>query len=223
MIDLMPIFSTSLIPFILIIVFTSLFLVFYFVIYLKEHRNTSTPLSDELETKSYHLLHQAQQKAQALLSKAELDSMKIASEGKFFTGKMTEEMGTSFSQAAAEAEEKFTQYLKDLQVRTEQSNLLMENLTKQRVEDLFAQFEKNLSSYFTASQQKSLVGIEQELKAVQQEIQDYKTRQISLVDENITAILEKAFSLVLNKRLSLEEHLELVQEALEKAKADKYI
>lgn len=73
------------------------------------------------------------------------------------------------------------------------------------------------------SQQRSVQSIELELKAARQLIETYKQQQLKVIDENVIAMLEKTLSLVLTKKISLQDQVELVYEALEKAKAEKFI
>ncbi len=94
---------------------------------------------------------------------------------------------------------------------------------KDRVNMLFEQFEQNLSSFLTETQTHSTEAITLEIQAARNLIETYKKQQLTAVDENIIAMLERTLSLVLTKKLSLKEHTDLVYESLEKAKAEKFI
>lgn len=87
---------------------------------------------------------------------------------------------------------------------------------------LFEKFEENLSNYLTQTQTKSTKAIELELQAARSLIDNYKSGQLRVVDENIVAILEKTLSIILTRKLSLADQMDLVYKALEKAKAEKF-
>ncbi|TSC64179.1 MAG: Uncharacterized protein G01um101493_205 [Microgenomates group bacterium Gr01-1014_93] len=87
---------------------------------------------------------------------------------------------------------------------------------------LFEKFEENLSNYLTQTQNRSTKAIELELQAARSLIDSYKSGQLRVIDENIVAILEKTLSIILTKKLSLADQMDLVYKALEKAKAEKF-
>jgi len=91
------------------------------------------------------------------------------------------------------------------------------------VNEVFERFEQNLSGFLTTTEQKSITAIELELKAAKGLIETYKAQQMALVDENIVSILERTLSLILAKKMSLKDNMDLVYEALEKAKQEKFI
>ena len=73
------------------------------------------------------------------------------------------------------------------------------------------------------TEQKTTTSIELELKSTQELIETYKNAQLKLIDENIVAMMEQTLNIVLGKKLTLKDQLELVYEALERAKIDKFI
>jgi len=80
-----------------------------------------------------------------------------------------------------------------------------------------------LSDFMVQTAQQTTSSIELELKSTRQLIDTYKSEQLKLIDENIVAMMEKTLSIVLAKKLSLKDQLELVYEALEKAKVEKFV
>ena len=93
----------------------------------------------------------------------------------------------------------------------------------QKTQTVFERFEQNLSDFLIQTQQKSTYTIDLEMQAARNLIDTYKRQQLNLIDEHIIAVLERTLSLVLAKKLSLEDQVDLVNEALEKAKAEKFI
>ena len=73
------------------------------------------------------------------------------------------------------------------------------------------------------TESKTATSIELELKASRELIETYKTQQLKLIDENIVAMIEQTINIVLGKKLSLKDQLDLIYEALEKAKIEKFI
>lgn len=186
------------------------------------------------DEKSYNLLHKAIRKAQSILGRAELESVKMVADSRYEARKLEVKYEQQFTQAndqleqaltqkVSKAEGEFVEFLNDLRTRSEQMQLLSQEFTKQKTNEVFERFEQNLVGFLTQTEQKSVMAIELELRAAKQLIDTYKTQQLSLIDENIISMLEKTLSLVLAKKLSLKDQLDLVYEALEKAKAEKFI
>ncbi len=126
-------------------------------------------------------------------------------------------------QAVATSQEQFNAYLQDLSSKAENSFAQDEQTVKAQVNKLLETFEDNLSNFLTATQTQSTKAVELEIQSARSLIESYKKQQFSLIDENIVAMLEKTLSLVLTKKLSLEDQIDLIYESLEKAKADKFI
>ena len=182
----------------------------------------------------YSILHRAINKAQAILGLAELEGIKVVAGSKITTRKLETEYENQLSQTTAnlattlnnelnKAQSEFTNFINDLRQRGIQSQLQSEEYIKQRTNEIFERFETNLSSFLTQTEQKSVEAVELELRAAKQLIDTYKTRQLALIDENIIAMLERTLSLVLTKKLTLKDQLDLVYEALEKAKIEKFV
>src|SRR3989344_5797415 len=94
---------------------------------------------------------------------------------------------------------------------------------EQRINQLFEKIETRVSDFLVQTEQKSLSSIELELKAAREMIDSYKNQKFKLIDENIVAMMEQTLSIVLAKKLALKDQLDLIYEALEKAKAEKFI
>lgn len=118
---------------------------------------------------------------------------------------------------------RFEQNLKTIQDRSVASQEESEQAMKTRVNDLLIKLEQDLSTFLSSSQQKSLEAVNLEVKSARELIDTYKQEQLKLVDENIVNVLEKTLSLVMRKKLSLQDQVDLVFESLEKAKAEKFL
>ncbi len=239
---LMPIF---LIIYLLVIAF---FIILATLLLIRQDRKDETSHHEHED----QLIHNAIQKSQEILSAAELDSIKIMADSKFYKNKMedqieghfenfTNQAETVISQDVTKAEQDFLEYMNALKTNLEKSgqdyvnylNYLKneadlaknqnQETIKQQINTIFVKLEENLGQFLTETQQKSTQSIELELQAARNLIQSYKEQQLKIVDENILAMLETTLSLVLAKKLSLQDQLDLIYESLEKAKAEKFV
>lgn len=208
----------------------SLFLAVYFYQQKKSAILDGDKYLNEAQAKGYDLLHNAMKKSQTLLGNAELEGVKMVAETKLSTGKMASEYQTRLADILSQAQRSisltdqgFKEFIGNLQKLTGQIQTDIEEEAKKRADQMFSDFEERLSNFLIQTEQKSTTSIELELRSARQLIDAYKTQQLRLIDENIIAIMERTLNLVLNKKLSLKDQLELVYEALEKAKAEKFI
>lgn len=188
----------------------------------------------EAAQKSHHLIMQALHKSQAILGQAETESIDVVKKSKSQTqdleekytaemSKLIKEMESGFSKEIAQAEKEYTAYLMALR---EQSQIIQASsleLTNKRSTEILAKFESNLAAFLSQTEKQSLTSIDNEIQASRQLIENYKQQQLQIIDENIIAMLEKTLSLVLAKKITLNDELDLVYEALDKAKAEKFI
>ncbi len=166
--------------------------------------------------RQYLAMQDAQLKANQIIQQAQTAAIKITATDKA-------SLETISRQALAQTEQQFKTYLQELATAAQGSLTGREQLIEQKINQLFESFEENLSSFLTQTQQQSVKSVELEMQAARQLIQTYKQQQFKLIDENIVSMLERTLSLVLVKKLSLKEQIDLVYESLEKAKAEKFI
>lgn len=168
---------------------------------LDPHTFTTDLLTEEL-------IRSASEKADSLVSKA---GSEVKSE---FDQKLAEE--------TAKTSEMYEQFLKELQSKSLKSQSDIEESIKNRISGLLFNLEQNLSGFLSSSEQKSIEAINLELKSARQLIDTYKNQQLQIIDENIVAVLERTLSLVMRNKLTLQDQLDLVYDALEKAKTEKF-
>lgn len=200
------------------------------VLYLLERHhnlNASKSLEVEAEKKELNIIHQAMKKAQAIISVAEMESIKTTTDAKFNSKQIEEQIQThfdqQFKQESTEIETAFKNYLAQLEKTSSDTETAMLDSTKQRFNEMLLKFEQTLSEFLSQTSEKSTTSIELEIRAARQLVETYKRQQLALIDENIVAMLEQTLSLVLSKKLSLKDETELIYEALEKAKIEKFI
>lgn len=189
---------------------------------------------DRAQQKGFEHLRKAYKKAQEILGKAELEGIKVVADTKVTTRALEErykeetegvvkELEKSFSEGLKRASAEFKIYLDELKKISEKSQNDTQSYMQSRVNQILDKFETNLADFLTQTEQKSISSIELELKGARNLIDTYKTQQLTLIDENIIAMLEKTLSLVITKKLTLKDQVDLVYEALEKAKVEKFI
>lgn len=194
-----------------IIIFLGLASVVGLVIYNFRLNNRSSPPEAD-EQKSYKIIHDAIKKAQAILASAELGAIKEVAETKMV---LREEL--------TQAEQEYLNYLKFLKENADSAKNAGDEAIRQRVENIFVKFEERLSDFLAQTQKESVEAIDLEIKAARQLLDTYKQQQLKMIDENIVAMLERTLALVLAKKLTLSDQVDLIYEALERAKAEKFI
>lgn len=217
------------------------------ILYIREYNRNLRPtqLSDKLleqtQNKTFQIIHQAIKKAQSILGVAELQGLKIIAASKVSSGKLDSEFEEKLSQSLqssetilsnevqaaqkvlTEAEQGFLKYLQDLKTHTTNLEAQTQQQTISRMNQLFGNFETRLTDFLVKTESSTTQSIQLELRSVRQLIETYKNEQFALIDENIIAMMEQTLASVLGKKLSLKDQLDLVYEALEKAKIDKFI
>lgn len=211
-------------------------LVAILLLYLREYNKRKKLESEgdkflqEIKEKGWDSLHQSIKKSQEILGEAELEGIKVVAGSEVKTSKLENEYSKRLSQnldaskqSIDAAQNRLLQFMADLQKRSAEFEEASKTSGEQRINQLFDRVENRLSDFLVQTAQKTSSSIELELKASRQLIDTYKNEQLKLIDENIIAMMEQTLSLVLGKKLSLSDQLDLVYEALEKAKVEKFI
>ena len=118
------------------------------------------------------------------------------------------------------AQEKF---LADLDRRFElfQKNI-QDSLTKDTVSSVEG-FKDNLATSLKNIEDRASTAVEKDLQDEKAAVQKFQEAQLKAVRENLVSILERTFNLVLTKKLTLTDHVDLVTEAFEEAKKEKFL
>ncbi len=220
-------------PVVLILVFISVMIL---LLYLREY-NKRKKLETEGEKflqsvreKGWDTLNQSIKKSQEILQEAELEGIKVVAGSEVSTSKLESEYASKLSQSLETstqnietAQNRLLAFMQDLQKRSQEFEEASKMTGQQRINQLFDRIESRLSDFLVLTEQNTTSSIELELKATRQFIDTYKTKQLKLIDENILAMMEQTLNIVLAKKLSLKEHLDLIYEALEQAKVEKFI
>ena len=199
-------------------------------VYKKDKRSPDEVIK-ELQQESTRILQGAVKKSQSILEKAEDEGLEIIEESKDASKGLSKRYEAELSSVAKEmeaelrgqvtkAEQEFVAYLESLKTKTDKVESRLESLIQQRIEATFTSFDAKVTDLLTQTQSRSFASIEEELKNARRLVDEYKTQQMKLVDDNVIGILEKTINIVLAKKLTLRDQLDLVNEALEKAKIE---
>lgn len=170
--------------------------------------------------KSDHILEEARQKAIKIIANANLfeestktlfdDELKKTSEGQI---KTLEKLSYDFLNI----------YQKELNDLKENNVKMMSNISKDIENSVIAElkdFREILKKETFESQKIVQDKIEEAYKISQKEIEDFKIEQLKKVEGQIYDIIQNVSKIVLGKTLSLQEHEQLVIDALNKAKVE---
>ncbi len=218
-----------------ILIFT-IALVVTLLLYLREY-NLRRKLESEtgeflqnIREKGWETLHQSIKKSEEVVGEAELESIKVVAASRLETKKFEEDFSKQLTEALNESKQNIAAaqaqllgFMKDLQKRSGEFEEAQKKSGEARINKLFDGIETKLADFLVQISQKTTSSIELELKASRQLIDTYKAQQLKLIDENIIAMMEQTLGIVLAKKLSLKDQLDLIYEALEKAKIEKFI
>ncbi len=195
------------------------------LLYLKEYK-----LRQNADQRSSAIAKETQLKSVELLDAARAADVKILSENSVIAKQTEDYFKTKFGQtlnssvqAVTDSQKELTAFLGQLKTISEQAQTQSQTSVEERVNQMFERLETRLSEFLMKTEQSTTSSIELELRSARQLIEGYKQQQIALIDENIVAMMEQTLSIVLAKKLSLKDQLDLIYEALEKAKAEKFL
>jgi hypothetical protein len=177
-------------------------------------------------------LTDATKKADEIIAQAEMQGLKIAGDSKQGKEVFSQEYAKKLEQSIATAQASYvqemdklvqahSQFLNQLKQQSMTSQQETESMMKARINELLFSLEQNLTTFLNTTEQKSFESLDLELKSARALIDTYRTQQLSLIDENIVAVLERTVSLVIKNKITLADQLDLVYESLEKAKVEK--
>lgn len=181
----------------------------------------------QLIKKYYHLkeeedqrLHQARQAAQTIIAEANQKAQVMLAE----TGHFSDQLREDFVQEITHAKKIQDQhYQKLLQAIQSEVNNLMQSISKEVTSQTSGQVETfmtSLQKQILSSQESVMAALKQDYQKVQTELKDYQQQMQKRLDHSVYQILASVASRVLGKTINLEEHEELVLDALNQAKRE---
>lgn len=197
----------------------------FFILYIREYFQRR---NDAKFRQKYQ--QQTREKSIQLLQAAEEAETQILSEGNYVTQNLISEFKIKLDDmlqnsqgSLISSQDKFIKFMDDLQKSSRDFEEASRKSGEARINSIFEKLEERLSDFLVKTEQQTISSIELELKAARNLIDSYKNQQLKLIDENIIAMMEQTLNLVLSKKLSLKDQLDLIYEALEKAKIEKFV
>lgn len=185
-------------------------------------KQTRSILSKAL-TKAHSIITRAQQEGSDIIHETESTTKTLAQHYQEELDQITKNLEAQITQEVQKAESDFAKYLGSLKSHADASTGQVHKYVQTRADQTFTSLDQQLAETVKQLHIRSATAIEEELKKARQAVETYKAEQTRVVDNNIVAILEKTLNLVLTKKLTLKDHMDLVYEALEKAKVEKMI
>ncbi len=187
--------------------------------YRKKQSSYQREFLESTRLKSLELLKAAEDIETQIIGEGKIGSQKLEAEFRAYLDHLIQTSTKNVTDSQAE----LVKFLEDLKKQGEAFEQTSRTVSEQRINALFERLETSLSDFLIQTEQKTTSSIELELKATRQLIDTYKAQQLKLIDENIIAMMEQTLNTVLGKKLSLKDQVELVYEALEKAKIEKFV
>lgn len=188
-------------------------------------------IDSHLQKKAADLLDEAQEKASAILEKAQTKSLELINAAQFYNNETKhvfedqlkaarENQADEFNHTSQEFLESYKKAVEELKSDDIKD---LHNISKDIEKDAQRQVGDfaNIIEEETVQAQKIIEEkIEAEYKKVREEVDHYKTTQMAKIDDQIYAIIKKVTEEAIGKGLNIQEHEQMVVDALDKAKKE---
>ena len=177
-------------------------------------------IEEKMLKKSDNILEEAREKAVKIVDNANLFD---ESTKKIFDQELKRTSESQIKTLEKLSYDYLFAFQKELIALKENNIKMMGNVSKDIENSVVAElndFKEILKKETYDSQKIVQTKIEEAYKVVQKEIEDYKGTQLKKVEVQIYDIIQNVSKIVLGKTLSLQEHEQLVIDALEKAKKE---
>jgi len=177
------------------------------------------------------IIEEAREKANKILSDAENRANEIIYNSEYIKTDFVKNLESSLATLENSAlkvfkdtsSEFYTKY-KELLDRENKENLEKIHQTfdaiKKISEAQLEEFSKNLKKESLDSQVFISTKIQEQIEAMNKEIEEYKEKYLSLINQSISSLIEKVAERVIGRSLTTQDHEKLVLEAFEEAKKD---
>lgn len=188
-------------------------------------------LEDSFREKSYDVIHDAQEKANKILTNAELKGIEFLSKQKLDIAKIEADYAKSikelevkllsqFKISLENADKSYQGFLTVLQENLRQQEIKNQALMQEKTNKLIEGAQNIMSSFIMDINNRVKKQIDEELKVVRNELEVYKKHRLEIINKYIIDILERTLEQTLNQKLTLSEHSDLIFKALEQAKTE---
>lgn len=186
---------------------------------------------DTARVKALNIMEKAQQDAKDLLVEAELASVKFAANRKIDVSHIEKKYEQDLEKLASQTLSDLTQATEKIKheyerFATESEQIISHHLETnqstldQHMEKLVEKNQQDIDSFFKAQHARIESEISSELEASKKLLKSYEKTRLKMVDDHIADLVTQTTLLVLKKGLSIQDHSELIKEALAQAKND---
>jgi len=186
---------------------------------------------DETRHKSRSIIHRAIREANRMLITAELRGIRALARGKLTSKELTEQyqknlanieeaLKAHFVESANKAEASYDTFIKLIEKTMNEQIARNEKLISDKADEMVKASQTQVANMVEDIHQKVKVQVDAEMEAAKNEIAQYKSSRIAVLDERIMDILEELLRIALEKKLSLADQSDLVYKALEEAKRE---
>lgn len=197
----------------------------------KESDREMEEIVAQTREKSSSIIHKATSLANKILTNAELKGIGVVAHQKLEAGKLAHDyeeqmrqMEAAFAQKMQEISEgsqsRYENFAKSLETALTSHMQENQKLLNQKSTDLVGKAQTQLSEFLTQMHGKIEQQLDRELTRARQEISEYKTHRMRVIDSHIVELLEKTVAIALGKRLDLGSDSDMIYKALQEAKQD---
>lgn len=222
-----------------LVIALSVVIILVLILFLYEHKLRLKQLSSkqnspyQISAQANAAVEEAAHKATEIISQAETEALHNQSEAVLANKQYLQTLDKQFVEEIAklesnysaklnQLEERYRQMIENLEGEIRSSSIKRDQALDAVVESVGKNLQENLQKFLDETQKKSVQQVQLELSAARQLIDNYKNNQMRLVDENILAVLERTLALVINKNIPLDDQVDLVLEAFDRAKKEKF-
>jgi len=181
--------------------------------------------------KSTNILHQAMAQANKMIANAELRGIGIVAKKSLETGKVSHDyeeqirqMEMSFTQkmeeVTATTESSYQTFLKSLEATITTHMQENQKMLDQKGTQLVDKAESTLTAFMAEMHTKIERQLDRELTRAREEIAEYKSHRIRVIDSHIAELLERTIQIAMGKKLELGNQTDIIYKALQEAKQE---
>lgn len=160
---------------------------------------------EETQEKGRGIVYRAVKKAQEIISNAEIDSIKTAAAAKLRT--------TEFER----------DYEEKLAAAVEKSQREIEKIVQDSITKSMTGFDLKLAEVIAKIENDRLKEAGTKADITREEIEKYKKERFARLDNQIAKIVGDTVAKVMNKKLDINEQMNSIYEALERAKEENFV
>lgn len=175
---------------------------------------------DVARTKAIKIIDDANNQALDIVSKVTLSAGAVSENFNKSLLRTSSVQISEFEKAISEFTKTYSQVLQDLKTKNiEAFQNVSKDIETNTMEEINS-FKESMQKLTTLSQEEVRKKISIDYETSQKEIEAHKQEELAKIDSGIYELLGKVSKLVLGKALSLSEHQDLIEKALEKAKKE---